>query len=1009
MKGKEELRWTSNVVVAFSVFNNIYFGKPLHLCGCGSSKYISSEYSCEWTTQFNIRENGVCPDLTPIKEDAASTISPTAQKSKLCTIMLLSNIAEPDWVNIDCNIKYLTHILCVKKVDQNQEKSKRTKSSLNKMRSCLPAQVQVGSVCYHLKWMKDISSMSLTLQNSGTHLSPNEVCTLEIWSPMILAELPVLISLNTGVATKLQVLRCEKHGILQKCKCFFQSEFPEAFLVSKSLARRKIPGGNVFHCHNNTYTTSISRCDGKIDCPHDNSDEADCFLLGKFKNDDFGMKTNHSTCGLLLFQNQNRECTQYRLSADVKMMSVGQSIGVCEDEDYSWNDLFVDCPQEANEEQNLVDLLLHNFHHHCSKPDEIPCKQGHSKCFKISEICIFALNTFGNLFPCRNGGHMQDCSSYDCSYNFKCFESYCVSWTYVCDGKWDCPDGEEEESSLCLFVFKCDKMFKCKFTNHMCIPLRDICNNRSDCPFYDDEQLCKIDTFVCPQSCDCLSLAVSCKYFTTFVDLQFLLMVAISHSPLYFVTDSYPLFFNSVRLIFVHNQLESVCFSNLSRKLVFLNVSNNKIQCVQSCFPESLKILDLNFNNIKHLSTNNFANLFCLVFLSLSNNPLNNFPCGLFANSDSFELLTLMNMTFSQIHLSALANVDIKNIVSTDHHICCICSHSTLCKTEMPWYISCTELLPQTPVKILFITMTVLVFLLNIFTLTFHVQMSQLFQNSFLMIVVTINITDCLPSVFFAIIWVNDSALAETFLVNSRWWRSGVACFSAFCILLLFSILSQCLLCFLSLARLQIVLNPLDTKLKDDTFVQKIIATLSIASSTFALLLTFISIFVSGIVSFNLCSPFVDPSHTSVVTKVLTWFLAISQTASSVSILWMHFCLVSNLGESQKKLTKSKQDSKMALVSQLALISASNIICWFPMNCIYLVIMFLSQYPLVMVVSATGAIMPINSVLMPSTLWSFAVKRYLKEKKQTTTGNLYHQGQIQVTFNQAPTCCACQV
>ena len=53
------------------------------------------------------------------------------------------------------------------------------------------------------------------------------------------------------------------------------------------------------------------------------------------------------------------------------------------------------------------------------------------------------------------------------------------------------------------------------------------------------------------------------------------------------------------------------------------------------------------------------------------------------------------------------------------------------------------------------------------------------------------------------------------------------------------------------------------------------------------------------------------------------------------------------------------------MVSQLILISTSNILCWFPTNAIYLSAMYLPIYPINLVIWTTEIIMPINSVINP--------------------------------------------
>ncbi len=43
-------------------------------------------------------------------------------------------------------------------------------------------------------------------------------------------------------------------------------------------------------------------------------------------------------------------------------------------------------------------------------------------------------------------------SAYECmDHYFKCPGDYCIPYHYVCDGQWQCPDGEDE--SNCGMVF----------------------------------------------------------------------------------------------------------------------------------------------------------------------------------------------------------------------------------------------------------------------------------------------------------------------------------------------------------------------------------------------------------------------------------------------------------------------------------------------------------------------------------------------------------------------------
>ena len=95
---------------------------------------------------------------------------------------------------------------------------------------------------------------------------------------------------------------------------------------------------------------------------------------------------------------------------------------------------------------------------------------------------------------------------------FKCIDSYCIPWAYVCDGKWDCLEGDDELSNpVCLKDKICVFMFECRNVTQRCLHLGNVCDSNKDCPFGDDELFCDLKIVKCPLKYDCLLLAVSCR------------------------------------------------------------------------------------------------------------------------------------------------------------------------------------------------------------------------------------------------------------------------------------------------------------------------------------------------------------------------------------------------------------------------------------------------------------------------------------------------------------------
>ena len=112
--------------------------------------------------------------------------------------------------------------------------------------------------------------------------------------------------------------------------------------------------------------------------------------------------------------------------------------------------------------------------------------------------------------------------------------------------------------------------------------------------------------------------------------------------------------------------------------------------------------------------------------------------------------------------------------------------------------------------------------------------------------------------------------------------------------------------------------------------------------------------------------------------KVIVWLVALSKAITSIVIIIMYLLLVKRLKESQETVRKSKSSdaSDTLLILQLVVTTASNIICWFPANGIYLAAMFLSTYPTDLIIQTTVTGLPINSKINPSIIITNSLRKY---------------------------------
>ena len=122
------------------------------------------------------------------------------------------------------------------------------------------------------------------------------------------------------------------------------------------------------------------------------------------------------------------------------------------------DDLIIDCLNFDFRDENLLEkLITKETHVGCKDKNQLACLKGHQRCFNITEICKYKLNKYGHLTPRRTGGYIEECKEFECNMMFKCLGYYCIPWSYVYDGKWDCPEGSDE-----LSTYSCGKTRKCK-------------------------------------------------------------------------------------------------------------------------------------------------------------------------------------------------------------------------------------------------------------------------------------------------------------------------------------------------------------------------------------------------------------------------------------------------------------------------------------------------------------------------------------------------------------------
>ncbi len=499
---------------------------------------------------------------------------------------------------------------------------------------------------------------------------------------------------------------------------------------------------------------------------------------------------------------------------------------------------------------------------------------------------------------------------------FKCPGYYCIPWKYVCNERWDCPEGIDESfRDTCQGDRDCKNLIKCKQSN-ICIHFGDVCDGVQDCPLGDDEYFCSLHGRKCPNECQCLVFFIKC--FKTSLQLTSLQSVFTFHNVWIQHVDLSNLFFdkhkrnNIYTVVLSNTNLKAICWllSSIS-DLFLLDASSNSIEILEKlCFKnhDQLRIVQLNRNMISSIMTNSFQNVSGLLFLNLSDNPLTSFGGNTFAGLETVYLLSFLLENFQEAPQSIFSGFDVQILQTNVHYFCCIISEGTSCTSVVPWFVSCSDLLPMIGVKTVFCFVFVLAFFSNVVSTllqraSFKLGLEK--TGTFGCVVSSVNLGDITCCIPYAILFSADIYFRGRFILHENSWRSGIVCFIIFGLELNYSFISPLLLIFLSVSRIMVVVSPMDTKFKNMNFVLKglvIIFCLGILISTVFVTAMWIS---SGEIPMALCSPFIDTSNSSRITKAVVWFSAATQFVAVIFILSIYISLVVSLKRSQEEMQKA--------------------------------------------------------------------------------------------------------
>ena len=615
----------------------------------------------------------------------------------------------------------------------------------------------------------------------------------------------------------------------------------------------------------------------------------------------------------------------------------------------------------------------------CQDNGQLPCRYTYTNCYNITEICTYRLDENKLLSPCVNGEHTENCGDSQCNMKFKCPQFYCIPWSYVCDGKWDCPGGFDEVEELgCGVNRHCQNMFKC-INSQTCIHVGDVCNGLKDCPSDDNEYLCSLIGLICLPLCMCLGSAIKCynvrsdNYLTSVPPYNILFCIYCD-------------------LIFL-NALLKMLKPPTALSLTYNNLSHFMCEILPG-LGEAVA-LDLGFNQIEHINKDCFKNGFQITTIKLNNNLIsifykavllqvinlyyldlsNNFIINLFSDSHlvvgDLQIVSIENNTLSEISDNIFNNFNLKVLITDEYLFCCKLPFHSMCTSARLWFESCKHLLLQRILTLYVFCFSVFLIFLNVFA-TFvqknvHMRGKENY-GAFQYVAISINFIDFTWGIYLIILVVSDFLFENNFIFQESLWKSSFICYFLFTINLNYNIISPLLSGFISFSRLMVVMYPLNSSFKNKKFALK--CWISVCGLTITIVMAFIITFrhMYTNVPFRLCSPFIDPTQSNVMLRIATCAVVSLQFLVYFSINYFNSKTIFEL-QSLKEKVQTPVSQKHYVTSWLTkffVLTLSSTFSWIISGVIFLICMFIfNEYSIIIITWVATTVSGVNSITNP--------------------------------------------
>ena len=266
---QQQYEWTSGSPVGFQQFKHFYCNNDIVNYSC--SIYDKQE-----------KVGNLCPNLTAVKISGRDILHPNSVQlifgPAKCTLMLLSNMREPDWISVACDVNLVNTVICKRTGKYRAQNVIHIKDESTRFYMCKSTTLVINNKCFAFLWVKNGNlNDNLCFNFKAQSVSANKLSyfyNIPNAVSIVYGSFHILIFQN-GI--QLQMVKVYKLFDRLRFRHMFDQSVPVSGTVICTFNEINVSiGNNIFFSRTGGYILKTYTCDGINDCPYDDSDEKFC-------------------------------------------------------------------------------------------------------------------------------------------------------------------------------------------------------------------------------------------------------------------------------------------------------------------------------------------------------------------------------------------------------------------------------------------------------------------------------------------------------------------------------------------------------------------------------------------------------------------------------------------------------------------------------------------------------------------------------------------------------------